>query len=237
LLAVLLAWGSCATAAEPPLRVMVNEVAPYAWRQGTDIVGMHPSILKALAEESGLAFDFSAGLCARASRALTDKVADMAVTLAGPDQDGQGVRLAVLHPVRYLVLTRADFVVTDVAQLRGKTLGIARGAYYSPQVNDDEDIRKFSVADPFQGVRMLALGRLDAVISSDYLLALALRQPQIDPASFAKPLQVGSSGYAIYARQDLPEATVQRLRAGVAALHKRGAIAAILRDYESPEWH
>lgn len=220
-----------AVAAEPHLRVMVNEVAPYSWRDGAELAGLHPGLLRALAAEAGLQFDFSAGLYARASRALADGVADLVVTLATPDQDAQGQRVAVLHPVRYLVISRADAPLTEPAQLRGKLLGIARNAYYNALINDDETIRKFTIVDPNQGLRMLVLGRLDAVISTDLLLMHALRQPGLERAAFAPPISVGGSGYALFARRDLPEPTVQRLRAGWAALQRRGVPAALLREY------
>lgn len=224
-----------ALAAEPPLRVMVNEVAPYTWRQGSELLGMHPTLMRALAEETGLTFELSTGLYARASRALTDKVADVAVTLASPDQDAQGQRVALLHPVRYLVISRADAPLTELGQLHGKRLGIARSAYYSAQINDDEAIQKVTIVDPFQGLRMLALGRLDAVISTDYLLMHALRQPEFaSSSSFASSFQVGGGAYAVYARRDLPEALVQKLRAGLAALQRRGVTAAVLREHEAP---
>lgn len=222
-------------AGETRLRVMVNEVAPYSWREGGELVGLHPSLLRALASETGLPFEFSAGLYARASRALSDGVADLAVTLATPDQDAQGQRVAVLHPVRFLVISRAEAPLHEVAQLRGKLLGIARNAYYNAQINDDEAIRKFTIVDPNQGLRMLALGRLDAVISSDYLLLYALRQPGIDRSVFAPPFVVGASGYALYARRDLPQAQVRRLRAGWAALLRRGVPASILQEYGGTE--
>jgi len=227
--------GTATFAAEAPLRVMVNEVAPYSWRKGNELLGLHPSLLRALAEETGLSFEFSAGLYARASRAIPDKLADLAVTLATPDQDSQGERVALLHTVRHLVISRADAPITEISQLHGKVLGIARSAYYGARINDDDGIRKFTIVDPFQGLRMLALGRLDAVISTDYLLLHALRQPEFDRASFAPTIQVGVSGYALYARRDLPEAEVHKLRVGYAALQKRGVTAAILREYESAE--
>jgi len=231
----LLALPGAAGAAEPRLRLMFNEVAPYTWREGSEFRGMHPTLMRALAAEAGLQFEYSAGLYARASRALTDGVADLAVTLATPDQDAQGQRVVLLHTVRHLVISRAGAPLTELSQLRGKLLGIARNAYYGPHINDDDAIRKLTITDPNQGVRMLALGRLDAVISTDYLLVHALRQPGIDRAAYATPFLVGGGGYALFARRDLPEALVQRLRTGFAALQRQGLPAAVMHEYSGAE--
>lgn len=227
--------GAIASAQEPALRVMLNEVAPYSWRDESGIQGLHYEIMRAVAEEAGLRFEFSQGLYARTSRALADKVADLVVTLATPDQEAQGLRIDVLHPVRYLVISRAEAPIAEVVQLRGKLLGVARSAYYGPTINDDEQIQKHAIVDPFQGVRMLVAGRLDAVISTDLLLAQVLRQPQLAQATFAPVIEVGGSGYALHARRDLPEAHLAKLRTAVQKLHKNGRIAAMVKPYAQLE--
>jgi hypothetical protein len=146
-------------------------VAPYTWRDGSDFHGMHPTLLRVLAAETGLQFEYSAGLYARASRALTDGVADLAVTLATPDQDAQGQRVVLLHTVRHLVISLAGAPLTELSQLRGKLLGIARNAYYGPHINDDESIRKLTITDPNQGVRMLAIySNMPGILLAGFLI-------------------------------------------------------------------
>lgn len=231
-LAGLLAALLCTPAsAQDSLKVMLNDVAPYSWREGPKLRGMHPSIMRALSEESGIPFEYSSGLYARVSKALVDRVADVVVTLAGPDQEAQGLFIGTAHPVRYLVISRADAPIREVAQLKGKTLGVARGAYYSAAINDDDEIRKYGIIDPFQGLRMLAVSRLDAVVSSDYLLTRAVQEVRRDGVEFATPFQVGVGAYTVYVRRDLPEPLVRRLRAALAQLQRSGRIGAILKDY------
>ena len=60
---------------------------------------------------------------------------------------------------------------------------VARGAFYDESINNDPGINKYQMKDPFRGVRMLAADRLDAVISSDYLLT-ALKQAGLSKADF-----------------------------------------------------
>jgi len=79
---------------------------------------------------------------------------------------------------------------------------------------------------------MLAVDRLDAVISSDYLLSYALRQTGIDRASFATPFVVNEKNYSLYARRDLPEETLRALRRAMEQLQKSGRLAAILKHYQ-----
>lgn len=233
ILAALAAW--CvrpAGAAETGLRVMLNEVQPYAWSDAAGLHGLHHAIMQAVGQEAGLALSYRLGLYARLGRALTDHSADLAVTLMGPDQDAQGVRVEALHAVRYLVLSRADAPVRALTDLHGRRLGLARSAYYGAEINDNERIERVSVIDPFQGLRMLALGRLDAVISSDLLLAQALHQPQLPPTRFAPVLDVGGSAYALYASRQLPPGPVEQLRAAIQRLGRRGQIAALVKPYQ-----
>ncbi|MBB5206152.1 ABC-type amino acid transport substrate-binding protein [Inhella inkyongensis] len=214
------------------LRVMVNEVAPYSMRRGEQIVGMHPEMVRAIFEQAEEPIVLNTALYARVSRALRDEVADVVVALEGPDLDAQGLRLGALHPVRMLILPRKGLVLNQVAQLRGLTLGVARGAFYGDSINNDAEIKKFPLPDPFTGVRMLALGRLDAVISTDYLLTHALRQEAVQREAFGAALVYGDAAYALYGRRDLPPERVARLRAAVARLQRQGRLEALVRPYE-----
>lgn len=223
-----------AAPAQPPapLRVLVNDVAPYTLRGEAQRPGMHIEIMNALAQQAELAVSINSAVYVRLALGLKDGSADLVVGIEGPELNVLAQRVAPFHSFKFVVLTRKSAGISQVSQLRGRLLGVARGAFYDESIDNDEAIQKFPMADPFQGVRMLALERLDAVISSDYLLSYALRQTGIDRASFAPPFVVNEKNYSLYARRDLPEETLRALRRAMEQLQKSGRLAAILKHYQ-----
>lgn len=221
-----------AVAQRLPLRLMINDVAPYSWHRDEALVGMHVELMKALAEQAEMDLELRSGAYARLIRGLQDGWADGVLVLRGADFDQQARWVGRLHSFRSVVISRRAAPIAAVPELKGKLLGMARGAFYSDAINNDEEIRKFGLTDPFQGVRMLAVGRLDAVISSDYLLAYALRQTGLDVNQFAPRFVVNELSYDLYMRRDYPEPAFQRLRQALEQIERRGRLAAILKTYE-----
>ncbi|WP_428506942.1 substrate-binding periplasmic protein [Roseateles sp.] len=240
LLALCLLWAGAGAAAQTstpgstaaPLRVLINDVAPYTLRGEAQRPGMHIEIMNALAQQAELAVSLNSAVYVRLAMGLKDGSADLVVGVEGPELDALAQRVAPFHSFKFVVLTRKAAGISQVSQLRGRLLGVARGAFYDDSINKDEAIQKFPMADPFQGVRMLAVDRLDAVISSDYLLSYALRQTGIDPQAFAPPFVVNEKNYSLYARRDLPEDQVRALRRAMEHLHKSGRLATILKLYQ-----
>lgn len=224
-----------AASTQPPamqLRVLINDVAPYTLRGDPQHPGMHIEIMNALAQQAELAVSINSAVYVRLALGLKDGSADLVVGVDGPELETLAQKVTPFHSFKFVVLTRKAAGISQVSQLRGRLLGVARGAFYDESINNDDAIQKFPMADPFQGVRMLALDRLDAVISSDYLLSYALRQTGIDRASFAPPFVVNEKNYSLYARRELPEEQLRTLRRAMEQLHKSGRLAAILKHYQ-----
>ncbi|MDT8999121.1 transporter substrate-binding domain-containing protein [Paucibacter sp. APW11] len=228
----LAAVGLPVRAEKPMLKVMINDVAPYSWRRDDVIVGMHVDLMRALAEQAEVDMEMRSGAYARLIRGFKDGWADLVLALKNPEMDAEAVWVGRMHSFRSIIISRHLAPISAVSQLKGKQLGMARGAFYSESINNDDEIRKFGITDPFQGVRMLAAGRLDAVISSDYLLKHALRQSGLEMSQFAPTFVVNELSYALYARKDLPESLLQRLHAALETLERQGRLAALLRPYE-----
>jgi len=217
----------------PPLRVLLNDVAPYTLHgDPQQRPGMHHEIMQALARQTELPMDFSSALYVRLALGLKDGSADLVVGIEGPELETLATRVRPMHSFKFVVIAKKSAEIRSLAQLKGKLLGVARGAFYDESINNDDSIRKYGMADPFQGVRMLALDRLDAVISSDYLLAYALKQPGLDSSQFDTPFAVNEKSYVIYARKDLNAEVLRRLQRGMDALQKSGQIDRILRSYQ-----
>jgi ABC-type amino acid transport substrate-binding protein len=215
-----------------PLRVLLNDVAPYTLHGTANRPGMHHEIMLALAREAALPVTLASAVYVRLALGLKDGSADLVVGVEGPELEDLAQRVVPFHVFKFVVLTNKAAGINSVAQLKGKLLGVARGAFYDDSINKDDSIRKFGLADPFQGVRMLALGRLDAVISSDYLLTYAMKQAGIDTDQFNRPFSVNEKSYVLYASKRIDGETIRRLQAAMPTLQKSGQIERILRDYQ-----
>jgi ABC-type amino acid transport substrate-binding protein len=227
--------GSARGAASAPgsmLRILLNDVAPYTLHGEAGRPGMHHEIMLALARQADLPVALSSAVYVRLALGLKDGSSDLVVGVEGPEWESLAQRVAPLHAFKFVVLAKKTSGIRSVAQLKGKLLGVARGAFYDDAINKDDSIRKFGVSDPFQGVRMLVLDRLDAVISSDYLLSYALKQSGVDATQFDSPFAVNEKSYVLYASKDLGAETVRRLQRAVEALQKSGQIERILRSYQ-----
>ncbi|MCV2367572.1 substrate-binding periplasmic protein [Roseateles oligotrophus] len=223
-------WAAPATGL--PLRILLNDVAPYTLHGEAGRPGMHHEIMLALAREAALPVTIGSAVYVRLALSLKDGSADLVLGVEGPELDSIAQRVAAIHAFKFVVLTKKSSGIQNAAQLKGKLLGVARGAFYDDSINKDESIRKFGVADPFQGVRMLALDRLDAVISSDYLLSYALKQSGVDATQFAGPFAVNEKSYVLYASKSVSGESIRRLQAAMEALQKAGQIERILRSYQ-----
>jgi ABC-type amino acid transport substrate-binding protein len=226
----LLATSAFATA---PLRVLLNDVAPYTLHDDSHRPGMHWEIMAALSQHSQIGVELSAAPYVRLAMSLKENRSDLVVGVDGPELQALGHAVGVFHAFQFVVLSKKTSGIFGLSQLKGKVLGVARGAYYDDRINNEESIKKYELVDPFQGVRMLSLDRIDAVISSDYLLSYALRQTGVDATTFSAPFTVNEKSYVLYARKDLGEKTIRTLQRSLKAMHKSGQISTILRTYQS----
>lgn len=218
--------------AETVLRVLINDVAPYTLHDDPQHPGMHADMVNALARRAGVSVEMQSVPYVRLADGIRRGSADLVVGVEGPELESLARRVVPFHVFKFVVISKNDTGINSVADLRGHLLGVARGAFYDESINNDPGINKYQMKDPFQGVRMLAADRLDAVISSDYLLTYALKQAGLSKADFSRPFVVNERSYVLYASKQLPDEVVKRLQDGMAQLHKSGQIAEILHRYQ-----
>lgn len=236
MLCAVLLWGALpqptAHAAEPPLRVLLNDVAPYTIHADAGYGGLHHQILAALLTETGLAALVSVSPYGRLAETLQQGRTDLAVGLSTTPWNDDITAVGEFHLVQYQLLPHVTAGISSMETLKGKMVGVARGAYYDPRINGDDSVITFPLTDPFQGVRMLSHRRLDAVASSNYLLAHALRQKGLDTRSFAAPITFYTGAYVLYATDTVTAETRDALRDGLDRLHRKGVIRTLTRLYQ-----
>ncbi|WP_374354430.1 substrate-binding periplasmic protein [Chitinimonas sp.] len=214
-----------------PLEVYVNEVEPYTLTKDPARRGLQVEIMEEVSRRTGLPMNIKSVPYARLDFVLKNQVADVAAHF--PDGMEQCcVDLGLLISFKSQILSMAGAPITSISQLQGKTLGMPRGAFFDDRVNKDPQIRLYEIVDPFQGIKMMQGGRMDALVSSHYIQVHAMRLNNISRSEFAPPLVIGEKSYNLYARNSLPEGISQKIRNTLADLYKSGAIREIIKKYE-----
>lgn len=114
--------------------------------------------------------------------------------------------------------------------LEGMTLGVLRGAVYSPAFDQNEKIRKYSLGDYLQGLQMTAAGRLEGVI---------IPERQADVLATLHPLPLvrapftleGSESYITISRKSALAARTAELIQAMEKVKLTGEYRDILKKY------
>lgn len=213
------------------IEVLVNEPAPYTLLGDAARRGIHVDITQALAQRSGLPFHITSAPYARLLGSIKAGSVDLVTLFDTELLDSCCLKIGKLHDISLTIVSTAGAPISSLEQLNGKLLGMPRGVLFSNKINNNPQIKLFEIVNPLQGVKMLRVGRLDAVASSNYIVNYAILQSGVPPGFFAPPLVFDSSAYALYGKQDLPPATVELLRRTLAQMHTDGSIASILKSY------
>jgi|GEM_PF-6538454 len=67
---------------------------------------------------------------------------------------------------------------------------------------------------------MLAAGRIDAVIGTEYVIAYAIEHDGMSREVFSNPFEIGHVEFLLYGRKNLSEDVIARLQAAIKIMEK-----------------
>lgn len=223
---------ACAQAANAtrPLTAVTMALAPWGVSPpGAPPRGIFVEVMASIAAAGKLCIDnivvpYSRGL-AMISTGEADLVISFKNTLlqriSVPIGMGVGDDVVVVGPPAATFRALAD--------LRGKLVASVRGVEYDG-FSDDAQIRKVPANGVDQCLKMLAAGRVDAVIGSRTALDYAVRQLRLPPSALAPALVVGHQEFFLhYSKHSYDPVMAQILRASFADLQRSGALAELAR--------
>lgn len=130
------------------------------------------------------------------------------------------------------ILARAGVRLRSLSDLRGRTVGQLRSADYSKAYAQDGAILKYSTNSMSQMMKMLALGRVDAVIGVRESLYHALESEGIGLDRIGDFLPLDSrQAWLHYSNATYSAATADKLAAAMRQMRADGIIAAIIQRY------
>jgi ABC-type amino acid transport substrate-binding protein len=132
---------------------------------------------------------------------------------------------AVLHTNLLLMALETAPLQLSLEGLGAKRVGYIRGTYYGQAFEDDQKVIKVAVSDVDQGLRMLMLGRLDAIIISEIVLHHTLNALAIDPKRFAYSVHLQNNPGNLYMfHQPSDPSQGQRLRRALEQMRASGEL-------------
>lgn len=192
---------------EPPMRLALGHLPPVNCddsEAGSRCI--NNAIIKRLQYFSGINIQIRLVPYARVVRMLQGDQADMALMLKNDSMPNDIIAIAKVFETKFSIYTRLSDEKLPFSQLR---IGLLRGQDSSVS-RLLAGARLFELAEYRQGVEMIALGRLDAILLPDEVIIPLLGQPQLNNILSPRPLLQFNQEVWLYCHRDV--CNTQRLK-------------------------
>lgn len=217
---------------------LVAEVWPWGYFDEADKpAGLIQEFAARLAERAGVPMRYRVMPHQRVLADFRKGDGDYTVVFQNPAVDDFSGRIGVVLVSDMLLLTQRDSrQELTLEALTGKTLGYIGGTYYGETFAADRNTIKLPLGSLEQAIRMLQLGRLDALITSDIMLHHSLEEAQLDPGLFRTRVLTRDHEAYLYVAPGSREAShVPLVRAALEQMRLSGELDALFRgSLQSP---
>lgn len=217
-------------------RVVGSHDPPYRLLQGGPPRGLYIELLIEAARLAGWPLSFEQAPAARALLMLEQGQADLALgALRTPERERflHYSRIS-LPPEDKVVVTRVDAPTQQgMADLAGLRVGLHRGKRYGAAFDASRGMQRIELPDYLAALRMLALGRLDAVLLPERQARSLLADPLLASAALRiQPWRLaGETPYLVLGRVSPWLPRLAELEAGFDQLHRNGFWQRVLARY------
>jgi polar amino acid transport system substrate-binding protein len=168
---------------------------------------------------------------ARVLRELTNGDVDFVTLFESPKAEAGGLAVDTVATVKILMIGRAgDTYPLTLRQLRGEMVGYIRGTYYGEAFEQDERVQKVPVADLRQAVDMLRLGRIRALVASDYAFGHTISAMGLEAGEFRQDVAIAEQKGVLYmSRQARYPELFEPVKDALQQMRETGELAEIFR--------
>jgi len=214
------------------LKVRTIGFAPYGFTENDNPTGIYYDAANLLLKHSGLTGQNSVAPYSRIRAELISGICDMTIMFKYPELEPYVHYIAPLPPLKVVVIGLAGSSFPSVPSLKGKRIAYLRGASFSAEIDGDEDIKITRVTDLHQGVKMLTVGHVDAVIGPlDPIYRAALKLSK-GPDMFGEPLIVSvRTPWVQVSKQSSKEIPLAKLKEAYARLDQEGVFQLLREKY------
>jgi ABC-type amino acid transport substrate-binding protein len=168
--------------APTPVTFAIPDVWPWAYedRNGNS-QGSLVQVVRRLSELTGIPTETRLRPLRRAQLDLKAGKVNFSLLFKSPALDAQAINIAEVMTIDIMLAAHAD---TDypltLEALEGKRIGFIRGTYLGEAFDQNDKVEKAPVAVISQGIAMLPLGRLSAILASDHAILRSLQAMGLD---------------------------------------------------------
>ena len=207
-------------------KLAVTDLMPWSEVNARgELTGILVEAGRQLARLSGEALDVTPLPYARALHMLGGGQVQLMLALQTARLDQLAVPIAPVGEGEIALLTRAGLDIDSVAGLEGKRVGHLRLADYGMALAASPGIIRYEISSYAQGLLMLELGRIDALLAIRTAILYTAKMLDI-PLSHFGPLHVlRRKPVMLYlSRQGAPQVSAQKLKQACGQMLQQGAI-------------
>jgi len=233
--ALLLPAGAASLRAVLPVSVM--EIEPWGMtseQSDPQHPGIYTEMITAIAGQAGLTIALSIKPYPRTIVDMRSGESVFTLMSNNPGIEQAAVRLAAVKPLDVVVMGPGGKKFSSLADLRGKKVATLLGTDHDPRFRDDPLILKVTVKSTEQQLKLLEVGRVDAIFGvSDAIAYTAGKMRRAGhPVALGEPLLVTKLyGYLYLSKQHDTPAMREALLGGVAKLKAAGTLERINAKY------
>ena len=195
-------------------------VAPYGIETNTSLTGIYYEAANRLAKLSGYTLNNKIYPYARIIHEIQAGLTDMTIMFKYQQLEEHVVYIAPLKPLKIVVLGLKGTTFDSVNSLKGKSIAYLRAAKFSDIIDNDPEIIRVDTTSFTQGIKMLILKRVDAVIGPMDPLTFKASELTGNKHIFGVPLLVGErTPWVQVSKKSLNKVSVDKIKSNLASLY------------------
>jgi len=184
--------------------------------------GVGVKILELLSRQTGVSFEMVNYPYARILKVLQSGQLDVALIFKNRMLRDDVYYIGPVATSQVLVVRRGANQPQSYDELKAlRGIAVIRKAQFQAKFDRDNTLKKTYVESYQQGLKMLKIGRVEAIIGSELGLSYAMKQLAMDPSILQQAFHIGDKEWWLHlAKKNIHRSLIPRLQQGVDRLYK-----------------
>lgn len=222
----------------PDVKICTLGFIPYGINDEGNLSGLYYDMANLIVTNAGYSSVNNVTPYARIAKRMTFGKTDLTIMFRNPALDDYVDYVAPLPVQEVIAIGLQGSSFNKVSDLSGKVISYIRGAKFNNNIDNNKNIKKHEVIDYTQGIKMLMMGRSNAIIGSLLPIkkaALALEKKENIKIVFGKPLILESrTPWIQLSKKSSNRIDIEKLQQSFLQLQKQGTLNRLKVKYGLP---